>query len=384
MPGAKSRRLRSRIAAMPSAPEQSAAIHLQRAHLGGGVAGVIALVLSLAALLDMFDARVAVEGVIVLAAMVAVVYWLLRSGRSLKFADPGLATSQIAALYVLLGYLTFRTGDTPAALSVLYLVVTLYGVLRLDAQRLVVVATIALVLHGVAIFMLVDTGAKMDMAATWTQFGALVLGMLWSAWAATSVTRLRDSIADAHGKLHQAAGQSQEKASRDELTGAYLRRHLSEALEREASRASRTGNLLCVARVDLDRLRAVNEAAGPAAGDSVLKRFVEVAHRVARDVDTFGRWGGKEFLLVMPDTGYSKAIIGAERLRSAVEKEAFPETRGEWNITCTVGLSQYHKGEDLGLVLARAEAALNYAKSAGRNRVIAFDEDGKPVAAETR
>ena len=135
-----------------------------------------------------------------------------------------------------------------------------------------------------------------------------------------------------------------------------------------------------MARVDIDRLRAVNELIGQAEGDSVLKRFVELAQRVARDVDTFGRWGGKEFLLIMPDTGYAKAIIGAERLRAAVEHETFPETRGDWSITCSAGLAQYRKGEDLGLVVTRAEGALNYAKAAGRNRVIAFDEDGKPVS----
>lgn len=359
-------------------------VHLQRAYLGAGVAAVMALVLALAALLDLFDPRVAVEGCIALAVLVGVFYWLLASGRSQRYADPSLATAQLACLYVLLGYLTFRTADTPAAVSVLYMVATLYGVLRLDVQRLIILAILALVLHGVAIFMLVDLGAKVDMAAAWTQYGALVLAMLWSAWAATAVGRLRESIAEAHGKLHVYAEQAAEQASRDALTGAYHRRYLMETLEREASRASRTGNLLCVVRVDIDRLRAVNELIGQAEGDSVLKRFVELAHRVARDVDTFGRWGGKEFLLIMPDTGYAKAIIGAERLRAAVEHETFPETRGDWSITCSVGLAQYRKGEDLGLVVTRAEAALNYAKAAGRNRVIAFDEDGKPVAADIR
>jgi len=356
-------------------------VHLQRAALGAGVAAAIALVLALAALLRLIDPAVAVEGCVVLAALAAGFYGLMRSGRSGRFADPGLAMAQVAALYVLLGYLSFRTGNAPAVLSVLYMVVTLYGLLRLDAQRLVALAVVALVLHGVAIFMLVDQGANIDPAATWTQFGALVLGMLWSAWAAVSVSRLRASVADAHGRLHRVAAEAQGKAARDEATGAYQRNVLNAALERESSRASRTGNLLCVARVDIDRLRAVNERFGTGAGDSALKRFAEVAQRVARDVDTFGRWGGKEFLLIMPDTGYAKAIIGAERMRAAVEREEFAEVQGEWRVTCSVGLAQYRKGEDLSLVLARAEAALNYAKAAGRNRVIAFDEDGRPVAA---
>jgi len=373
---------------VPDAPAARAApaadLHLQRAYLGGGVAFVMALVLSLAALLELFEPRVAVEGCIALAVLVALFYALLRRGFGRNYADPSLASAQIAAFYVLLAFLTFRTGDAPATLAVLYMVATLYGVLRVDAQRLVMLAALALVLHGVALFMLVDTGARLDMAAAWTQFGALVLAMLWSAWAASWVSRLRESVAEAHGRLLLLADETRDKARRDPLTGAYHRPSLVEALEREASRASRTGNLLCVARVDIDRLRAVNERFGTDAGDGVLRRFVEVARRVARDVDTFGRWGGKEFLLIMPDTGYAKAIIGAERLRSAVEREEFPEVQGEWRITCSAGLAQYRKGEDLSLILGRAEAALTYARTAGRNRVIAFDEDGKPVAAERR
>jgi len=356
-------------------------VHVQRAHLGAGVAAVMALVLSLAALLGLVGAQAATEGCVALAVLCIGFFALLRSGRTLRLADPGLAAAQVAALYVLLGYLTFRIGNNAAVLPVLYMLVTLYGLLRLDAQRLVVVSSIALILHGVAIFMLVDQGAAIDLAAAWTQFAALVLGMLWSAWAAVPVSRLRASIGEAHGLMHMVAAQAQAGASRDAATGAYTRGLLYETLEREASRASRTGTLLCVARVDLDLLRAVNERFGNEAGDRALRRFADVAHRVARDVDTFGRWGGKAFLLIMPDTGYAKAIVGAERLRAAVEREDFAEVQGEWRVTCSVGLAQYRNGEDLSLVLVRAEAALNYAKAAGRNRVIAFDEDGKPVAA---
>jgi PleD family two-component response regulator len=86
----------------------------------------------------------------------------------------------------------------------------------------------------------------------------------------------------------------------------------------------------------------------------------------------------------MPDTGYDKAIIGAERLRAAIEKEAFPEAAGDWRITCSAGLAQYRNGEPLARVLERAEAALSYAKAAGRNRVIAFDHDGKPITPAAR
>jgi diguanylate cyclase (GGDEF)-like protein len=209
-----------------------------------------------------------------------------------------------------------------------------------------------------------------------------VLALFWFAFAAGTVQRLRAHLAEAHGRLHDLAEEARDKASRDALTGAFHRHHLMEALEREVSRAERVGKPLSVARVDVDRFREVNERFGHDAGDAVLKRFAAVAQRAIRDVDVFGRYGGKEFLLIMPDTDLQGALIAAGRLRGALEREPFPELRGERRVTCTIGLSQHGKGEIPARVLGRAEAGLNYGKAAGRDRVIALGPDGRPLADE--
>ena len=98
-----------------------------------------------------------------------------------------------------------------------------------------------------------------------------------------------------------------------------------------------------------------------------------------RDVDVFGRYGGKEFLALMPDTDMRGAVIAAERIRAAVSRQPLPEVRGRRNLSCTLGVAEHRKGENTRLVIGRAEASLIYAKATGRDRVVALDADGKPA-----
>ncbi len=341
----------------------------------------MALVLTLAAVLGLIEAEVAVEGCIALGALAGIFYAMLRFGYSERFSAAGFVVAQLAAVFVLLAWLTYRAEDTPSAISVLYLVAMLYGMLQLDRTRLAILAAVALVTHGTALFMLIDDGHRINLAAAWTQFGALVLALAWFTYAAGIILRLRARLAEAHRKLHDLGLAANERASRDTLTGVYQHRHLMEALEREISRAERIGKPLSIARVDLDWLGSVNQIHGHAAGDIALKRFTAAAAGALRDIDIFGRYGGKEFLIIMPDTDLEGAVIAAERVRSAVAREPVPEVQGRKHLGCTLGVAEHRKGENTRLAIGRAESGLNYAKAAGRDRVVALDPDGKPVVA---
>ena len=353
--------------------------HWPRSLLGLGGAAIIALVLALAALLGLVEAAVAVEGCIALGAMAGMFYALGRFGHSARVSDADFISAQLAAAFVLLAWLTYRAGDTPSAISVLYVVVMLYGMLHLDRTRLASLGAIALVAHGTALFMLVDDGYPIKPAAAWTQFGALVLTFAWITFAAGIILRLRERLSDAHRKLHELGLEASERASRDTLTGVYHHRHLMEALEREIARAERVRKPLSIARVDLDWLGSVNDAHGTAAGDVALKLFTAAAAGALRDVDVFGRYGGKEFLALMPDTDLKGAVIAAERIRAAVGREPLPEVQGRRHLSCTLGVAEHRKGENTRLLIGRAEAGLNYAKAAGRDRVAALGADGNPI-----
>ena len=293
------------------------------------------------------------------------------------------ASGRLTAAFLLLAWLSYFAQAVPAAVVALYLVAMIYGVLRLDRTRLVILAALALVTHGTALFMLIDSGYQLSVAAAWAQIGALAMALAWFVYAAGTVLALRARLAEAYGRLHDLELDANQRASRDTLTGVYHHRHLMEALEREIARAERIGKPLSIARVDLDWLGSVNQTHGAAAGDIALKRFTLAAAAALRDVDVFGRYGGKEFLALMPDTDLKGAVVAAERLRAAVSREPLPEVRGRRHLSCTLGVAEHLKGENTRLVVARAEAALNFAKAAGRGRVAAVGPGDQPVETRT-
>jgi diguanylate cyclase (GGDEF)-like protein len=361
----------------------SAARHLRRSLLGAGSAAAMALVLALAAALELIGIVSAALGWAALAALAGISYAVLRSGPSERLADADFVAAQLVAAFLLLAWLTYRTDGTPAVMGVLYLLAMLYGVMELDRSRLAVAALIGLAGHGTALFMLIDDGRRLDLAAAWTLFGALAVAFAWLTYAAGTMLRLRERLAAAHLELHELAEEAKDRASRDALTGAHNRSFLVDALDREIARAERTGRPLSVARVDLDYLGSVNQAHGEVAGDVALKRFAAAAAGALRDVDVFGRYAGKQFLAVMPDTALQGAVIAAERIRATVAREPVPEVQGRRSLSCTAGVAEHRKGENARLVLARAEAGLTYGKAAGRDRVVALGAEGGPLAAGT-
>lgn len=343
----------------------------RRTLLGSGTACAMALVLALASVLELISPEAATEGCVALAALGGACYGLLRSRYAARFSDADIVAGQLIAASLILAWLTFRTDTAPAVTPALYVIAFFYGALQLDRTRLTAVGAIALVLHGTTLFLLIDHGHRIPLAAAWTQFGALVLTFAWFVYAAGVVLRLRARLAQAHGRLHDYAEQARQRESRDPLTGAYNRSYLVDALEREIARAERVAKPLSIARVDLDHLSAINETHGQAAGDIALKRFTQAAAGALRDVDHLGRYGGKGFLILMPDTNLSGAVIAAERVRTFVAREPIPEVDGRRSLSCTVGVAEHRKGENTRLLLARAEAHLNLGKAGGHDRVVA-------------
>jgi diguanylate cyclase (GGDEF)-like protein len=343
----------------------------------------MSLVLALASALELIDAASAALGCAALAALGGISYAVLRTGFSARFADADFVAAQLVAAFLLLAWLTYRIEDAPPVVAVLYLLAMLYGALQLDRTRLAVAGMIGLAAHGTALFMLIDDGRRLNLATTWTLFGALAVAFAWLTFAAGAVLRLRERLAAAHLALHELAEQAKDRASRDVLTGVHNRSFLADALEREIARAERTGKPLSIARIDLDYLSSVNQAHGEVAGDVALKRFAAAAAGALRDVDVFGRYGGKQFLALMPDTGLQGAVIAAERIRAMVSREPLPEVQGRRSLSCTAGVAEHRKGENARLVLARAEAGLTYGKAAGRDRVVALGAEGRPPAAGT-
>jgi diguanylate cyclase (GGDEF)-like protein len=165
---------------------------------------------------------------------------------------------------------------------------------------------------------------------------------------------------------------------RDELTGLINRRHMLELLEQERQRCVRSGRTFCVAMIDIDRFKDVNDRYGHAAGDEVLQRLAREALSAVRVADVLARWGGDEFVLLLSDARLQLARGGVERVRQRIEAVSLRVGEQALQVTISAGLAEHIAGESVATALARADAALYEAKAQGRNRTVAADGSGAP------
>ena len=194
-----------------------------------------------------------------------------------------------------------------------------FGMLYLERSHLAVLSAFAVVTHGTALFMLIDNGGRLTLAAAGLQLAVLSLAFAWLVYAANACAPARAPRPRRAAACTTWQQEANERASRDALTGVYHQQHLMDALEREIARAERIGKPLSRgARRSGLAGACINETHGQIAGDIALRRFTAAASEALRDVDVLGRYGGKEFIAIMPDTDLKGAVIAAERLRTAV------------------------------------------------------------------
>jgi len=185
------------------------------------------------------------------------------------------------------------------------------------------------------------------------------------------IGKLRERLAAQKGELADALALNRELATRDALTGLLNRRAMVELLAREHPRIERGQGPLSVALLDIDWFKRINDNLGHGAGDEVLRRFATLVNSRLRAADALARWGGEEFLLLMPDTDSASACLAVERLRRKVESLELATPGGALKFTLSAGTVERRPGEPLLEMIARADRALYAAKAAGRNRVLA-------------
>lgn len=160
-----------------------------------------------------------------------------------------------------------------------------------------------------------------------------------------------------------------ELATRDDLTRVHNRRHMGELLEQQRALHARSGLPLCVALLDIDLFKSINDRHGHAAGDAVLRRFATIAGQTLRAVDLLGRWGGEEFLLALPQTSLDHADQALQRIRDALAGADFADLGSALRISFSGGLVMLGPDETIAAAVERADQAMYRAKTAGRNRV---------------
>ena len=193
---------------------------------------------------------------------------------------------------------------------------------------------------------------------------------------AGTLSRLRKSLKTRALELAEALDRIRDMARHDELTRLINRRHVTELMQREFVRRERSGEAICIAMIDIDHFKRINDTLGHPAGDEVLRKFSQQALAAVRRNDVLARWGGEEFLLLLPLTGLEAARDVLERMRSRLQGVAWLDADPSLQVTFSAGLAEASTNESVEATIARADVAMYRAKREGRDRIVCATAGG--------
>lgn len=320
------------------------------------------VILSLSALLGLFPARsLLIVGTAFAAVNVAFLLAFL-SGWNERFQDPSLTALQVCVAVSMVGLILVVGRDVHFIAAPFYSVLFVFGMLQLRPRELAGVAVYVVACHTVALVVRHQLyGSDLDLRAEAVTAISVVGSVAWFAVAASYISNLK-------ARLRQSLQHIAALATHDGLTGLWNRRQIDLDLETAVKHAERQGSALCVALVDVDHFKAINDRHGHAVGDEVLKAVAGSLQGSLRAGDQVGRYGGEEFLLLLPATSMAQATALAERLRERLQAlQSLPP--GEPPVTASFGLAAWRAGESAADLVRRADQALYRAKGSGRNRV---------------
>jgi diguanylate cyclase (GGDEF)-like protein len=186
----------------------------------------------------------------------------------------------------------------------------------------------------------------------------------------TMYGKLELEVAERTAELSEANLRLAQVARVDHLTGLLNRRGFAEEAEAEIRRTFRSGKSFSVMLADVDNFKRFNDEHGHVCGDHVLKRAASLLRERLRDVDRVARWGGEEFILLLPETDIDGAAVIGEKLRKAIADNLFEFGDQRLRITMTFGIASFRKGESVEACITRADTALYHGKENGRNKVM--------------
>ncbi len=296
-------------------------------------------------------------------------YLVVRNGWVLTGRDPGLARTQLLFGVAMMFAAYAALGPGASGLLVVMASHVVYSMFIMTPRQ--VWTLVGFTLSGLGVTMLACHWLwpeRYDFAVQANGFLYALLVMPLIALLAHRITSMTQRLKAQHLELQDALGRLHELATRDELTRTHNRRHITELLEIEQAQHRRMNLPLCVALIDIDLFKSVNDRHGHAVGDEVLRGFSQFARQQLRESDLLGRWGGEEFLVVLPNTSRASALLAMNRLQqrlAAVSSDIMPVGL---RITFSAGVTELSTDEDIDHAIERADQAMYRAKTSGRAR----------------
>jgi diguanylate cyclase (GGDEF)-like protein len=360
-----SHRLFDRLSSILFTDDSLQRVRLSQAALAMAMVGVSVLVMQYFVWIGIARAWPVLAWTVLSLAGMAVLYGLIRSGWSRRLDEPSMTVPQMlfaltcgALAYTLLG---------PARGSVfpIFMVILMFGMFVVSPTHMVWVSVYAVALFAATAGTMgwLDPG-RYPPQVELGHFLMVATMVPTVSVLAVRLSRMRERLRRRRQDLAEALVQIRELATRDELTGLINRRHMQELIEHEHQRCTRSGQSFCLAKLDIDRLGAVNDAHGYAVGDAVLRAVAQEALQQVRASDVLARWGGEEFMLMLPDTRAALVRGGLERLQQRVAALRIVHGSYTLSVTLTAGIAERHAGESIERTIERAGVALSEAKAA--------------------
>jgi diguanylate cyclase (GGDEF)-like protein len=317
-------------------------------------------------------------------------YLIIRSGHNLRLRDPSMTFLQCVVGLTWLVVFMYQLPAWRDLLMSVYVTGLLFGIFHLNRAEFFTLAFIAfagyLAMIGIEFALRPDTISIGEQLLRVAVIGSV---LIWCSFFGAHVSRLRERLSQRNRHLEVVVDEVTRLAERDHLTKAYNRRSIIDRLVALRDGAMRYGETFSVAIIDLDYFKRVNDEYGHLAGDTVLADFASRVKSELRLLDeispvvdprALGRFGGEEFILILPRTDIDGALECTERVRLTTMQHPF----GKLHITISAGVAELAKGESIDSLLRRADKALYAAKAAGRNRICeaAATTDASPGAHE--
>ncbi len=310
--------------------------------------------------------------------LVNVVFWyaLLRSGLNLRFRDPALTLPQVLTALTIITYAYSVTGRIHGSIMMLLPLVQVFGIFNMSQRDSRLAGFYSLGLMGCAmVYKTLTDPENYPYQVELAHFILIAAILPTISSLAGQLNSMRMRLQSQKNELAQALTRIQILATRDELTGLFNRRHMMEVLTQHQKRLIRSGHhRFCLALLDIDHFKRINDTHGHGVGDEVLREFAATLQRALRDTDVLARWGGEEFLLLINDTSPELANIGLERARDMLAAAPLLAHMPDLRVTFSAGLTGYDDVEELSTCIERADQALYRAKAEGRNRTVIDDQ----------
>lgn len=307
----------------------------------------------------------------VVSVLTFLVFWVpVQMGWTQMLKDPVLTLPHALASLALCVAAYVLLGEHRVNVLVLMAQAVVVAMLRLHPKQVLglgITATLMLV----AAFAWVDWRAThvgmLNKGATHLVVGcaSLLLLSLVGKW----VSDIRSEISEQAKELRKTVQTVNQMATLDQLTGLLNRRVMLDAMASERQLSERHNTRWCIALIDLDHFKQVNDRHGHPTGDAVLKGFADLASTHLRAVDQVGRWGGEEFLVMFPQTSLNEAHASLERLRKALNAWRLPDYP-ELQMGFSAGLVQAEPDDTIDQLVERADKTMYQAKASGRNRSV--------------